>query len=142
MGQSLVKNYIHIIFTTKYRQPWILPEIELFLHQKIIALSKDMDSPILAIGGSVDHLHILCNLSKQIALSAYLETLKSKSSYWIKGEPLFVANFYWQAGYAAFSVDPKNINLLVNYILNQKKHHETRDFELELKLLKSRYGVR
>ena len=141
MGQSLVKNYIHIIFTTKYRQPLILPEFELCLHQKMIELSRDMDSPVLAIGGSVDHLHILCNLSKQIALSTYLETLKSKSSYWVKREPLFIADFYWQPGYAAFSVDPKNINLVVNYILNQKKHHETRDFELELKLLKSRYGL-
>lgn len=53
-----------------------------------------------------DHIHILCMLSKKIALMKLLEEVKSHSSKWMKTKSMDLNNFYWQDGYGDFSVNP------------------------------------
>jgi putative transposase len=98
MGQSLVKNYIHIIFSTKHRQPIILPEYENELHSYLGGTCKNLDCQPIKVGGYTDHIHILCMLSKKIALMKLLEELKSHSSKWMKTKDELLKNFYWQDG--------------------------------------------
>ena len=40
MSQSLVKNYVHIVFSTKYREPLIHPSYETELHGYLGASAK------------------------------------------------------------------------------------------------------
>ena len=68
MGQSLVKNYVHIVFSTKYRQPLIQPPYEAELHGYLGGICKNLECHPIQIGGYTDHIHILCMLSKKIAL--------------------------------------------------------------------------
>ena len=68
MGQSLVKNFVHIVFSTKNREPLITPEYEKELHKYLAGLCKELDCFPIEVGGYTDHIHILCNLSKKIAL--------------------------------------------------------------------------
>ncbi len=106
MGQSLVQNYIHLIFSTKHRQPLIQPTVEADLHAYLGGICNRFDSQPIIIGGFTDHIHILSKLSKKIALMKLVEEVKSHSSKWIKTRGEQFRDFYWQDGYGAFSVNP------------------------------------
>jgi REP element-mobilizing transposase RayT len=75
MGQSLVKNYIHIVFSTKNRQPLIHPPVEEELHTYLGGICNNLDCTAIKVGGYTDHIHILCMLSKKIALIKLIEEI-------------------------------------------------------------------
>ena len=141
MAQSLVKNYIHIVFSTKYREPLIYPPVELELHNYLGGVCNKMESQVLRVGGYTDHIHILCMLSKKIALMKLVEKLKSHSSKWIKTKGSDYRNFYWQDGYGAFSVNPKEVKFLISYIENQHQHHGNFSFQDEYRILMKKNKV-
>lgn len=141
MGQSLVKNYLHIVFSTKYRQALITEAIESELHAYLGGICKNLECHPIIVGGYVDHIHILCLLSKKIALMKLLEELKSHSSKWIKTKGETFSNFYWQDGYGAFSVNPSEVDTVIRYIANQKEHHRKKVFQEEYRAFLKKYQV-
>ena len=141
MGQSLVKNYLHIVFGTKYRQPLITEAVENELYNYLGGTCKALECPPVKIGGYYDHIHILCILSKKIALMKLLEEIKSHSSKWIKTKDESLKNFYWQDGYGAFSVNPAEVDVVIKYISNQKEHHGKTNFQDEYRAFLRKYEV-
>ncbi|MBK8520939.1 MAG: IS200/IS605 family transposase [Ferruginibacter sp.] len=141
MGQSLVKNYIHLVFSTKHRQPIILPQYEHELHSYLGGICKNLECQPIKVGGYTDHIHILCMLSKKIALMKLLEEIKSHSSKWMKTKDEFLKNFYWQDGYGAFSVNPSEVDKVVAYIANQHEHHSKKTFQDEYRAFLKKYNV-
>ncbi|GAK60929.1 transposase [Candidatus Vecturithrix granuli] len=141
MGQSLVKNYIHIVFSTKQRQPLIHASIEQELHAYLGGICNRLECQIITIGGYTDHVHLLCMLSKKIALMKLLEEVKSHSSKWIKTKGEALRNFYWQDGYGAFSVNPTEVEVAVQYIARQKEHHARWTFQEEYRVFLKKYHV-
>lgn len=141
MPQSLVKNYIHIVFSTKYRQPLIDEYIEKELHSYLGGICNKLECQVIIVGGYIDHIHILCMLSKKISLMSLLQEVKSNSSKWIKTKGEKYHNFYWQDGYGAFSVNPAQINIVKKYIANQKEHHTKKTFKQEYRLFLKKYEV-
>lgn len=141
MGQSLVQNYVHIIFGTKHRQPLIKTDIEKELYAYLGRICKQLESPPIKIGGCTDHIHILCKLSKKIALIKLVEELKSHSSKWMKTKSDELGQFYWQSGYGAFSVNPSELDVVISYISNQKEHHRKKTFQEEYKAFLKKYNV-
>ena len=141
MGQSLVKNYIHIVFSTKHRESLIPDSIELELHNYLGGICNNLECQVVKVGGYKDHIHILCLLSKKITLVKLMEQLKSNSSKWIKTKGNEYSNFYWQDGYGAFSVNPSEIEIVVNYIANQKEHHSKKPFQNEYRAFLKKYRV-
>ena len=141
MGQSLVKNYLHIIFSTKYRQPLIIESVEDELYSYLGGICKELECPPIKIGGYYDHVHILCMLSKKIALMKLLEEVKSHSSKWMKTKDDSLNTFYWQDGYGAFSVNPSEVDAVINYIANQKEHHRRKTFENEYRAFLKKYNM-
>lgn len=141
MGQSLVKNYIHIVFSTKYRQPLITDDIESELHAYLGGICKKLECHPLKVGGYTDHIHILCMLSRKITLMKLLEEIKSHSSKWVKTKGDNFKNFYWQNGYGAFSVKPSEVDVVIRYIANQKEHHSKKTFQNEYKAYLKKYDV-
>jgi len=137
MGQSLVKNYVHIVFSTKYRQPLITTDIETELYSYLGGICNGLGCPSVKVGGFDDHVHILCMLSKNIALANLMKELKANSSKWIKTKGPEFKNFYWQNGYGAFSVPEKGVPKLIDYIANQRQKHQKLLFHKEyLQILK------
>jgi REP element-mobilizing transposase RayT len=141
MGQSLVKNYIHIVFSTKLRKPFIDEKIENELFAYLGGVCNKLDCTVLKVGGYLNHVHILCMLSKNITLSKLLQDLKSNSSKWIKTKGENYQNFFWQDGYGAFSVNPSEVEIVVNYIANQKEHHSKKNFQDEFRAFLEKYEV-
>lgn len=132
MAQSLTKNYIHIIFSTKNRENSLrkndLPEIFSYLS----GIVSNLQCTSIIVGGTTDHIHILCVLSKNLSLAKLIEELKSSSSKWIKTKDVNYAGFSWQSGYGAFSVSQSKIDVVRKYIANQEEHHRQRTFQEEL----------
>ena len=131
MGQSLVSNLLHIIFSTKLRQPLIQPSIEQDLHAYLGGICNKLDCAPIKIGGHIEHVHMLVSLSKKVSLVTLMEDVKSNSSKWIKTKGASFHNFYWQDGYGAFSVNPLQIEAVVAYINNQHDHHKKITFQQE-----------
>lgn len=131
MGQSLVKNYVHIVFSTKYRQPLIVPSVEGELHGYLGGICKKLECYPVKVGGYIDHVHILCLLSKKLPLAKLVEELKSHSSKWMKTKDENLGNFYWQNGYGAFSVRASEVDTVKAYIENQHEHHQKKCFQDE-----------
>ncbi|MBX2940918.1 MAG: IS200/IS605 family transposase [Cyclobacteriaceae bacterium] len=141
MGQSLVKNYVHIVFSTKHRQSFILPEFETELYAYLGGICHNMECIPLKIGGYLDHVHVLCSLSKKIALMKLLEEMKSHSSKWMKTKDARLSKFYWQDGYGAFSVNPHEVEIVKAYIENQHEHHKKKTFQNEYRAFLKKYEV-
>ena len=137
MGQSLVNQYTHIIFSTKNREKLILPSIQSELFSYLGATCNELNCTSVKIGGHLDHVHVLCKLSKKLALETFLQKLKSHSSKWVKTKGDEFESFFWQDGYGAFSVSPGHVDALVKYIENQNEHHSKIIFKDEyLRILK------
>lgn len=141
MGQSLVKNYVHIVFSTKHTKALIHPPYEEELHAYLGGICKKLECTPIKVGGYTDHIHILCMLSKKIALIKLLEELKSHSSRWMKTKDKSLNNFNWQEGYGAFSVNPVEVEIVINYIAKQKEHHRKKSFQDEYRAFLKKYKV-
>ena len=70
-----------------------------------------------------------------------LEEVKSHSSKWMKTKGDDLKNFYWQDGYGAFSVNPAQVDTVINYIANQKVHHCKKTIQDEYKGFLKKYKV-
>jgi REP-associated tyrosine transposase len=141
MSQSLAKNLIHLVYSTKHRQSWIAEahRDELFAYQA--GIYREWDSPALVIGGMDDHVHALFALSRNHALKKIVEEVKKGSSKWAKTAGPNNPEFYWQAGYGAFSVSQSNVDAVTKYIENQEEHHRKITFQDELRALLHRHGI-
>lgn len=102
---------------------------------------KANDSVPIKINGIENHVHILAILSKNIALSKFLEEIKRNSSRWIKTKGKEYRNFKWQGGYDAFSVSERRVDSVRKYIENQKEHHKKVSFKEEYIKLLDEHGV-
>lgn len=132
---------MHITFSTKGRKPFIDEHIKDELYAYMAKICQEYDSPILKIGGVEDHIHMLCNLSRKTALMKLIEEIKSHSSLWIKGKGEKYQSFYWQNGYGGFSVNPTEIERVMDYIQYQKAHHQHKTFQDEYRAFLKKYHV-
>jgi REP element-mobilizing transposase RayT len=142
MSQSLVQIYLHIIFSTKNREPFLTDKpFRDRTHAYLVGIWKNLDCRSLIVGGVENHVHILCRYSKTIELKDFLRDLKRDSSVWIKEQNSQLSNFYWQAGYGAFSVSPSHVDPLTNYIASQEEHDRHESYQDAYRRICRKYGV-
>ena len=142
MPQSLVQIYVHIVFSTKHRKPFLKDkEFRERTHRYLAGICKNLNSPALIVGGVEDHVHILCRLGKTIEIADLIRDLKRDSSKWVKAEQPRLAEFHWQQGYGAFSISPAHVDALNDYIANQEEHHRHESFQDEFRRLCTKYGL-
>ena len=141
MSQSFVQIYVHIVFHTKNNLNLIGEEVEDELYSYLGGILKNLKSIPIQIGGISNHVHILCTLPKTMSLAELAEEIKKSSSKWIKTKGPHYSNFYWQDGYGGFSVSSYATNIVKDYILKQRKHHEKVSPIDEYKALLTEYGI-
>lgn len=141
MPQSLSSILIHLIFSTKNREPFITEEIEPQLHPYLASIFRRLKSPSLAINGTADHIHILFSLSRTIDVAELVEEVKTGSSKWIKTKGAHFQNFSWQRGYGAFSIGQSQVFATKRYIERQKTHHQRVTFQEEYRTFLKSYGI-
>ena len=84
MSQSYVQFYTHIVFHTKNNMKFIRKEIEDELYSYLGGILRNYKSIPLQIGGTSDHVHMLCTLPKTMTPADLVEEVKKNSSKWIK----------------------------------------------------------
>ncbi len=141
MPQSLAKILIHLIYSTKSREPWLHGEIRDELHRYSAGILKELESPALLINSVEDHIHIFYSQSKNYSASKIVEEVKKGSSKWMKTKGPAYAAFHWQNGYGAFSVSQSATPEVLKYIEGQKEHHWRKTFQEEYREFLKRYEV-
>ena len=131
MPSSLFYLAAHIIFTTKERRQIIKPALKGELQAYISGIINNCQGKPIIINGTRDHIHILCMLPKDMAISKFVKSIKGGSSRWIQDH--FDHLFAWQKGYALFSVSKSLIERIKDYIARQEEHHHKMSFDEELK---------
>ena len=141
MPQSLSSILIHLVFSTKNREPFLTPEIDAELYPYMATILKALKSPALIINGTSDHVHTLLSLSRVVTIADLVEEVKTESSKWIKTKGKELRNFYWQSGYGAFSIGQSQAPTLRRYIAQQKEHHRRVTFQDEYRKFLKVYEV-
>lgn len=139
MPQSLARNSIHLVFSTKNREPLIEPALNPKLFAYLAGTLNDIKCPALTVGGVADHVHILFVLARTVSLSEAVETVKKSSSKWMKQNG--VPKFFWQSGYGAFSVSASKEAEVTGYIEKQAEKHRRRTYQDEVRELLRRHRM-
>jgi len=141
MPQSLSAVYLHVIFSTKERRPFLRDEtVRTALHAYLGGISKQLGCTPIIAGGVEDHVHLLARFGRTITQAEWVKELKRVSNLWLKKEHK-IRLFEWQGGYACFSVSESNREQVKKYIANQAVHHKKIDFQDELRLLLKKHRV-
>jgi putative transposase len=141
MPQSLSSILIHLVFSTKNREPFITEAIESELHPYLATIFRELKSPSLAIKGTSDHIHILFSLARTIVIADVVQEVKTESSKWIKRNGAEFWNFQWQRGYGAFSIGQSQVAEVKRYIARQEIHHRRITFQEEYRKFLGSYGI-
>ncbi len=141
MPQSLSAVYIHLVFSTKEREPFLRDEdIRSDLHAYLGGISKKLECPPLIVGGVEDHVHLLSRFGRKITQADWVKELKRVSNLWLKELGEF-SQFEWQGGYADFSVSASNLDRAKRYIANQEEHHRKMSFQDEIRALLKKHRM-
>ena len=141
MPQSLSKVIVHIIFSTKDREPWLGLDVRPRMHAYLATVCRDLGAEVVRVGGVADHVHIVTTLPRTVSQAQLIEQIKKVSSKWIKTLDARYRSFFWQRGYGAFSVSPSQLEAVVQYVDTQQEHHRTRTFQQEYRQLLRTHGV-
>ena len=141
MSQSLAKIYVHAIFSTKNRMACLSPGLCQELYPYTATVLQNLDCPPIQIGGVVDHIHILCALSKNLSIKEFIAEIKKPTSKWVKTKDAIFRNFFWQGGYGAFSVSQSQVERVRAYIIGQTEHHRKQTFQDEFRAFLRKYKI-
>ena len=142
MPQSLAQVWVHMIFSTKERQP--LLEDAAFREEMFRMLShhvKESKCISASVGGHIDHVHLVVGLSRTITIAQLVENVKTETSKWAKKAERGHLKFAWQSGYGAFSVSHSLRNAVDEYIRNQAEHHAQMSFQDEYRQICGKHEI-
>jgi REP element-mobilizing transposase RayT len=142
MPQSLARIVLHIIFSTKHREPFFKdPDVRARLHAYLAVVLQEVDCEPILINGTEDHVHILCNFSRTITVADLLETVKTAPSKWMKQQGPQYDQFFWQRGYGVFSISESDVAGTRRYVADQEEHHRHVSFQEEFRELCRQHGI-
>ena len=141
MPQSLARLHIHLIFSTKNREPVLHDTVCDSMHRYMATVLQNLGCPPVLINSVADHVHILFELGRTVAVSDAVEQVKKTSSKWIKTQGAEFAHFAWQAGYGAFAVSQSNVSAVRQYIAAQQRHHRKKSFQHEYRAFLQRHNL-
>lgn len=123
MPQSLSRILIHVVFSTKNREPSLSNSVRPGLFGYLAAVGRDLGCEVFRVGGVADHVHLAIDLGRTVAIAEFVKKVKQTSSVWLKEQPDGPRHFEWQAGYGAFSVGQSQLDALLGYIEKQEERH-------------------
>lgn len=142
MSRSPVQSshiLIHTVFSTKDQLPLIDGQIEPFLYDRISKILFDRCySPALAIGGGVEHVHILFAQARNWSVEGVINAVRTGSRDFIQR---LSPGFDWQESYAAVTVSRSSDEIVMDYIRRQKELHQTLAYKDEFRRFLTENGI-
>ncbi len=139
---SYVKIWVHLVFTTKRRRPFLTESIRVALKNHIIENCKKKEIFLKAINGYTEHLHCLISLGKDQSIAEVAQLIKGESSFWVNKNELTNIKFNWQDDYFAVSVSESQVKKVEEYIRNQEELHKKKSFNEEVEEFIKKYGFK
>ncbi len=130
MPSTHLSLHYHLVFSTKNREPWMVPKDRNRIHEYIGGTIRGMKGIAHAVGGTADHIHIFAGLRATHCVADVMREVKSESSAWMHNE-FRLAGFAWQEGYGGFTVSASHFEPVRNYVLHQEEHHRRTSFQEE-----------
>src|ERR1700712_5941997 len=134
MPHSYSALWVHLVWSTKNREPILVPELRKEVFVAIMEIAIDHEIYIDCLNGVEDHIHILVRLRTDQSVADVVKTIKGNSWEYFKNDPHKYIT--WQDGFAAFSVSPDNLKRVRSYIYNQVEHHQNKSFSDEMKIIR------
>lgn len=141
MPQSLASLPVHLVFSTKNRAPVLSDPMRVELHRYASAVLKNLSCRAMLINTVDDHIHLLFELGRTIAVSEVVEKVKTSTSKWMKKQSAELGEFHWQGGYGAFGVSMSDVSRVSDYIRGQREHHRVKSFQEEFRALLDSHGI-
>lgn len=141
MPQSLAQILVHLVFSTKNREPLLGDDIRDELHAYVGGVVRGLSGTVLIAGSVADHIHLLIVHPRTCTPADLVVAIKAGSSRWLKSKGDRYRNFHWQAGYGAFSISPSHRSALERYLATQADHHRTVTFQEEFRTLLQKNGI-
>ena len=126
MSHAFPHLYVHCVWSTKYRAPILTDEIEELIYPSYRSICGDLKCGLINVNGTMDHVHLLVRLHRNVAISTLIKRIKGASSRAINNAGICVHYFQWQVGYSAFTVHHSDVERVSKYIQNQKEIHAKR----------------
>ena len=127
-GRSCIfKNFIHLVFVTKYRRGVFDNEILERLHEIFKETCEQMGAELIEFGGEDDHVHLMVSCPPKLAVSNLVGKLKGKSSYFIRGEfwPKIRNKLWgghlWSPSYCVVSCGDAPLEIVKQYVADQRR---------------------
>jgi putative transposase len=137
---AYVKNWLHCVWGTKNRIPYMTDDIRKDIIDHLIRNSKVKGIYIKSINGYKEHMHCLLSLNPDQSLSSVMQLIKGESSHWINKQKLTKLKFEWAVEYFGVSVSESHVQRVLNYIHNQEEHHRKKTWEDEYNEFITEYG--
>lgn len=137
---SYVKIYIHAVWATKDRFPYLKGEVKLKILEHIRENARAKNIYIDHLNGHTEHLHALISMDAEQNIANIINLLKGESSYWANKQNLTKNKFGWQDDYFAVSIGESQIEAVRQYIRNQEMHHQKKTFQQEYEEFMSKYN--
>ena len=131
MPSTFSQIYIQIVFAVKGRESLIHTSWEEELYKYISGIINNKEQKLISINGMPDHIHLLIGMKPTCSLSDLVREIKKSSNDFVKEKKFVKGKFTWQEGYGAFSYSHSSLDNVINYIKNQKKHHQKKTFKEE-----------
>jgi putative transposase len=114
----------HFTWSNKNRESLIRPDFEESLHNVIVAKAAQLGAQVHAVGGMDDHVHLAVSVPPRISLSEFVGQVKGNSSHFVNHVIKSDYVFTWQGEYGVVSFGGRQLDDVVKYVKNQRKHHE------------------
>lgn len=137
---SWVRIWVHLVFSTKNREPYLHQSIRKNVFQHIKQNAKEKNIWLDSVNGYADHAHCLLSLNKDQSISKVAQLIKGESSFWINQNNLIEGKFIWQDDYWAVSLSESHLESTRQYIFNQEEHHRKTTFKEEVDAFMKKYG--
>jgi len=128
---TFTQLYIHLIFAVQNRKALINETIQHNVFSYLSGILTQRDHKSIIVNGTEDHVHLLIGLNPKESVSTLVHELKRCTTLYINQEKLCNFHFTWQEGYGAFSYSKSQLDVVYNYIANQKEHHQKKTFKDE-----------
>jgi putative transposase len=137
MANTYTQLNVQAVFAVKGRENFLLSNFRKELFEYVSGILKGIGQFPLAVNGNKDHVHIFFEMNPTSSLSDVMEKVKANSSKWINSNKFVPGKFEWQRGYSGFTYSRSQRNDVIQYIINQEKHHKSKTFREEyLEMLK------
>ena len=138
---SWVRVYIHLVFCTKNREPFLnSKELRKDVFQHIKNNAEEKDIWLDCVSGWQEHAHCLISIGREQTISKVAQLIKGESSFWINQNKLTKKKFVWQDDYWAVGLSESHLQSVRNYIHRQEEHHSSKTFTKEVDEFMEKYG--